>query len=77
MLIAGGQSSPPNVGGLLLASAEVYDPALGTFRRAGDLLIAHTATLLPHGKVLIARGIDAKSGPGADSSADAELFRFW
>ena len=49
VLIAGGNS----------ATAELYDPATGTFTRTGDMTTPrsnHSATLLPDGKVLIAGG---------------------
>ncbi len=63
VLIAGGQNDNglgaqdwPNA----LASAEVYDPASGTFKPTGSMHTArtgHTATLLGNGRVLIAGGL--------------------
>ena len=54
-----------------LSSAELYDPASGTWTATGSLGTArdaHTATLLPNGKVLVAGG---NNGPALSS---AELY---
>ncbi len=65
VLVAGGVGSSGNE----LASAELYDPASGTWTATGSLGGArfyHTATLLPNGKVLVAGG--------RGTSASAELY---
>ena len=67
VLIVGGSD-----GSIQLASAELYDPATGTFSPTGPPAAArgvHTATLLPDARVLIAGGNDGSKG-----LASAELY---
>ena len=62
------------VGGTDQHIAEIYDPATGTFSLTGSLNevhSAHTATLLPDGRVLIAAGQD---NAGPQTHAVAELY---
>jgi hypothetical protein len=72
VLVTGGDAHGWDYGGPFLASAEVYDPDLGSFAATGtmiDKLTNHTATLLTDGRLLIAGGYN-----GSADVADAELY---
>jgi hypothetical protein len=72
VLIAGGASNSVLTSNL--ASAELYDPAIGGFTATGNMTVArmnHTATLLGNGKVLIAGG---RGGVSTGLLASAELY---
>ena len=60
VLVAGGQGNQIGVPNPLF-SAELYDPAIGTWTATSAMNTArvnHTASLLPNGKVLVAGGLD-------------------
>jgi hypothetical protein len=73
-LIAAGRGTVPGPNGtanMAVATAELFDPATGTWAATGSLLTArenHTATLLPDGRVI------AASGGNSNYVASAELY---
>jgi N-acetylneuraminic acid mutarotase len=78
VLVAGGVSGF-STSYLVLASAELFDPATGSWTATGSMgtpRTDHTATLLPDGKVLVAGG-SATTPIGVDAApaiASAELY---
>ncbi len=87
VLIAGGMTGPAatSANGVILAdyrtvqttnalaSAELYDPATGTFSKTGrmtEIRNNHTATLLDDGRVLMVGG----GGDGYDNIASADMY---
>jgi Galactose oxidase, central domain len=70
VLVAGGPGGPGGYGPI--ASADLYDPASGTWTATQSLLaprVGHTATRLPDGRALVAGG-----NTGSGSAPSAELF---
>ena len=82
MLVVGGYDRdgprPEDLSAIRLASAEVYDPTIGTWSLTGSLRTAragHTATLLPDGRVLVVGGGGEDNLlEGGPRSATAELY---
>jgi N-acetylneuraminic acid mutarotase len=71
VLVAGGGDNSDN----LFSSAELYDPATGTWSTTGSMATArqtHTAIRLPNGKILVAGGTSSQYGSALSS---AELFQ--
>jgi uncharacterized delta-60 repeat protein len=74
VLVAGGYGNNEDYDDFL-SSAELYDPATGTWSTTGSLIFVRanaTATLLPSGKVLVAGGEDAYNS--GTFVASAELY---
>ncbi len=75
VLIAGGQGPPIAGSSEALASTELYDPAVDSFRNSNDMSDArfnHTAVLLPDRTVMVSGGAGGTNGD--TSLATAEVF---
>ena len=69
VLVTGGAIFVPTYGSAVTASAELYDPASGTFSRTGNMTTIRSspkAALLANGQVLIAPGDDGGDYGSAD-----------
>ncbi len=76
VLFTGGSECDNNDTGGMWASAELYDPAAGTFSATGSMQTPrenHTATLLADGRVLITGGI---TGPRLNAMTGVTLAAF-
>jgi WD40 repeat protein len=77
VLVAGGAGGADTSAPDQLASAELYDPASGTWSATASMVAersSHTATLLPDGRVLVASGNGLEIGIGGVVLASAELY---
>jgi hypothetical protein len=83
VLVAGGFGNPyPNPNPAVLDTAEIYDPATGTWTRTGSMNVRrgiHQAALLADGRVLVAGGRTCNAPPPATCNntfrtATAELW---
>jgi hypothetical protein len=73
VLVAGGVDPTVQTGSNVLQSAEIFDPATGTFSPTGSMTVPRVgaaAAPLPDGRVLIAGGDDQIQLAGALSSAE-------
>jgi hypothetical protein len=78
VLVTGGRTGSTAANGIVLDTAEIYDPATDVWTEtAGPMNVArrsHTATLLPDGRVLIAGGGDGVSTTTSQAIQSAEIF---
>jgi hypothetical protein len=80
VLVTGGAGNEKPNGDPVLASAELYDPASGTWSATASMLLPRrdfSATLLADGKVLVAGGmaeVPMMGGTGSEMVASAELY---
>ncbi|AFE06212.1 hypothetical protein COCOR_05139 [Corallococcus coralloides DSM 2259] len=75
VLVVGGYNTVTSAQSAV-ASAELYDPATGTWQPTGSMSVPrtqHTATLLPDGRVLVTGG-QVAANSNTDSHASAELY---
>ncbi|WP_268905789.1 Kelch repeat-containing protein [Citreicoccus inhibens] len=73
LLVAGGLIGVAPIP--VVAAAELYDPATGTWSAAPSLSVGrywHTATLLPSGRVLVVGGFDTNTALATNELYDAE-----
>jgi hypothetical protein len=72
VLVAGGHQGR-HAAITIYASAELYDPAIGTFTATGNMTVKrhkHDAVLLPNGRVLVSGGSDERDDLGAYASTE-------
>jgi N-acetylneuraminic acid mutarotase len=78
VLVAGGGQYGPDCSHSILSTAELYDPATGTWTATGSLAsarTAHEAVLLPSGQVLVAAGgLISSDGSTLSALLSAELY---
>jgi len=75
LLIVGGQGPPISGSSAALATTELYDPAVDSFRKSNDMTDArfnHTAVKLPDRSVMVVGGAGGTNGD--TSLATAEVF---
>jgi hypothetical protein len=75
MVAGGGSGHGARVG--ITSSCELYDPARGVFRRAGNMMFSrfkHSAVMLRDGRILFAGGIPTGDSKGEREFTTAELY---